>query len=196
MTTLGDLIRGAASGVATRLGIGAAGQVLGIGSGIPAWGNYAPWLARTTYAPASVVTYTIGSSLAVVDATNLSVGFIVPSSGNVVLVASIMCQLEPGSSTSNYVTAYLAFVAHGTTTLVSGYQVVLTNQNAGATLFHSQVTASYLVPVTGLTPGAALQYDLASIYANTGTPSQVSLYAGGGATVANAGPATLLVYPA
>lgn len=37
MTTLGDLIYGAAAGAATRLGIGSAGQFLGVASGLPEW---------------------------------------------------------------------------------------------------------------------------------------------------------------
>jgi hypothetical protein len=39
MTTLGDIIKGGASGSPSRLGIGSAGDVLRVESGIPAWGS-------------------------------------------------------------------------------------------------------------------------------------------------------------
>lgn len=39
MTTAGDLIYGGTAGAATRIGIGAAGQVLTVVSGLPAWAN-------------------------------------------------------------------------------------------------------------------------------------------------------------
>ena len=39
MTTLGDIIRGGASGTPTRLGIGTTGQALIVSGGVPAWGT-------------------------------------------------------------------------------------------------------------------------------------------------------------
>lgn len=39
MTTLGDLIKGGASGTPSRLGVGSPGQLLGVASGEPAWVN-------------------------------------------------------------------------------------------------------------------------------------------------------------
>lgn len=158
--------------------------------------NAAPWLARVTYAPGVLATYNLTSSLAAIDATNLTISFTVPASGNVVLETRIMCQLEATGVSSDFNTVLLAFVTHSTTTLVSGYQVGLTNQAISGPAGHSQLVIPYFVPVTGLTPGAALQYDLAGLYVGSATPQQAALYAGSGTTTALAGPASLIVWPA
>ena len=54
MTTLGDIITGAASGVAARLAIGTAGHVLTVSSGTPAW-VAAPGFANPMLAPGDLI---------------------------------------------------------------------------------------------------------------------------------------------
>jgi hypothetical protein len=159
-------------------------------------GGGAPWLARVTYAPASLVAYTVTAALAALDTTNLTIGFTVPASGNVVLEAYIAVNCRPAATPNNYVSMYLTFVTHSTLTVVSPYQLELSNYAPSASPLDTIEPVVYQGLVTGLTPGAALAYDLAGIYTNSGTPILAQYQAGNGTTTALAGPANLFVYPA
>jgi hypothetical protein len=102
VTAAGDLVYATGAGAVTRLAIGSNGQYLGVSGGVPAWVAAptidAALLGRTSYDPGTVTTYTISSAtLADVDATNLSLGFTAPASGNVLVVLSAFAT-EPGTA--------------------------------------------------------------------------------------------------
>jgi hypothetical protein len=113
-------------------------------------------LGTTQYAPASLVTYSLSTTLAKLDTTNLTLSFTVPASGNVDI--DVMATMQ-WSATSGGEVNVLGLFQHGTSTQL-GYT---TNANGYAytspTSFISGVYVRF--HLTGLTPGA-LQVDLAA----------------------------------
>jgi hypothetical protein len=104
---------------------------------------------------------TVTGTLAAIDATNLSVSFTVPSSGKVLLRAIILC----GGNTGGQFFPW--WIVHGTTSKVGA-----TGAQAGAGTSATNIWVPSSEIVTGLTPGAALRYDIAATVAGgSGTTS-------------------------
>ncbi len=152
----GQLFVGTGSGSGAKLDVGANGTVLTADStqadGVKwAAASGGGLLAAIQYAPSSTTLITITSTAAivVVDAVNLTIPFVVPTSGNVFVTATMPVQ----TGTGYY--SYLGLMDHSTGLQVGDSQIIGPNQ------WVTPVTCSWLI--TGLTPGASLQYDLGAI---------------------------------
>jgi len=154
-------------------------------------------LARVTYAPASIATYTITASVAALDTTNLTISFVAPPSGQVVLRAVFPFLLRPGAVIANSVAGFALFVTHSTTTPVSAYMLYGNVDNAvtGTNTYLNSV-GHYEALVTGLTPRTTYQYDFAAIYTAGGTPTTVIITADNGSGTTKNGPLFLYVIAA
>lgn len=118
------------------------------------WRQDGTVLGRVAYAPASRVSYTTSSTtLVAVDSTNLTVSFVAPLSGKVIVRANVLTYLTSGS----YLIA-IGLLDHSTSAQVGGIQT------ATASVSASHQVAE--VDVTGLTPGTTYQYDLAWAVSN------------------------------
>jgi len=112
-------------------------------------------LARQFYTPAAELSYALvnappGASLAqTLDANNLTIKFVAPASGSVIVRLQAYAAVTNATAYQNW---YL--VNHGTTAIVGVPQNAL-GQAASAT-----ITVDYLI--TGLIPGNAYQYDWAA----------------------------------
>lgn len=144
------------------------------------WQSVAPGgvVATHQYTPTSGQTYGLTTSLAAIDATNLTISFVAPGSGSVLLGANIYGRTNMPASVGYETAVCLRFVTHGTTTAVSPQGRFLDTNTSSAQLSGH---CNYLGLVGGLVPGAAYQYDLAGLYATT-APSGTSatLYVGNG----------------
>jgi hypothetical protein len=100
VTAAGDLVYASGVEALSRLAIGSAGRWLRVSGGVPVWDTTAPssaLLARTVYDPGSVATYTTSSAtMADVDATNLSIAFTSPASGNIVVILAAFADKPTG----------------------------------------------------------------------------------------------------
>lgn len=112
-------------------------------------GSSAP-LALVQYAPLGESGNIAPSTFAAIDTTNLSISFVAPASGRVLLVLSGIV----GNSPTGY---HWGVVTHGTTTLV-GY----------LTVFFSNCVGYYEQLITGLTPEAAYVWDWAHYTSGSG----------------------------
>jgi hypothetical protein len=149
----GQLFVGTGLGTGAKLAVGSDGTVLtadstqadGVKWATPSGG--ASLLARVQYAPSSYASNESTSiTLVAVDATNLTIAFTVPASGDV-LVRLTGAVILPALAYGYW--ALLDHTSHAQVgdTVLAGY--------AG----NFQSTAAFLI--TGLTPGANLQYDWA-----------------------------------
>lgn len=112
-------------------------------------------LANVQYAPASATTYsTTSSTLAAIDTTNLTIPFTVPLSGNVI----VRLQGLAAQSTAGSGNGYWGLEDHTSHAQV-GVSALAMSTVVGANGAYVRVTYDQLI--TGLTPGASLQYDWA-----------------------------------
>lgn len=111
-------------------------------------------LGSAYYEPATLQAYTIAATtLAAIDTTNLTVGFIAPSSGTVVVELEGLVGVVSGSTAESL---YWALFSHGTTTQV-GYTTQAMASNDASIYARVQAT----IRITGLTYGTTNQIDWA-----------------------------------
>jgi hypothetical protein len=95
MTTTGDLTYEAAGGIATRLPIGTAGQVLTVSSGLPAWtaasGGGGQFFGSATTKAIAYNSNSIAENLTITTGNN---GY---SAGPITLTAGYAVTVQPGS---------------------------------------------------------------------------------------------------
>jgi hypothetical protein len=140
-------------------------------------------LARVQYVPSLEDTYsTTSQTVAVVDATNLTVSFKAPASGDVLIRLTGTVEV-----TGTY--EYWALLDH-----TSSAQRGSTATVAGANDAANAVTAVFLL--TGLTPNTTYQVDWAFAAASGSTAYLIVQGATGIPSQANAGPATMEVWSA
>jgi hypothetical protein len=145
-----------------------------------------PLLAISQYAPGTAAVYSLTTTFAALDTTNITVSFIAPASGNVLLRMSIA--VDKGGASAG---ATLGVVTHGTSTQVGVQAGVLDGSATGST------TATYVsVPqkITGLTPGNTYQWDMAAVVNVTGPVMIAGNPTTGGSRVG--GPAVMEVWAA
>lgn len=112
-------------------------------------------LKSQLYAPASRASYTLGTSLALLDATNATLAFVVPANGKVDIVVEAFSAV---SMTTNNVAITLGLLNH-----TGGAQIGTSKCLQVLTIQNNQVCQVNTVTfhLTGQTPGA-LQLDLAA----------------------------------
>jgi hypothetical protein len=137
-------------------------------------------LALCVYNPGTIAQYTIGTSFADVDATNLVVTFTVPASGKVLVRG--MVAAVPG------VNGIAVNLREGSSDL-SGTEQTLSDQYGAGKVDRR----SFAMYVSGLTPDASKTYKLGAV-ANTSITNGIR--AGGTGTTQTAGPAILEVVAA
>lgn len=112
-------------------------------------------LKSQVYAPVTLAVYTLGTTLAALDTTNLTLAFTVPANGIVDILFSAECQIVTasgvGGQTSIGVLNHSGGAQLGNTINVLG---------CGAVTVNNQATITCRFHLTGLTPGA-LQVDIA-----------------------------------
>jgi hypothetical protein len=151
-----------------------------------AFGQLTRLLAVVQYAPGTPATATVtGATLTAFDTTNLTIPFTAPLSGNVLLRAT--CEMDNGTTGQ---IANLGWFLHGSSTVVGTIAVMKLQALSNNSV---QVCKAWLI--TGLTPGASLQYDLMGANNTGGT---VSIFASGptAASSTDGGPAVLEVWSA
>lgn len=123
-------------------------------------------LGYVSYGPDPQSTYNLQDISVVnapVDATNLTVKFVAPASGNVLVQASCLCYVGTLSN-SGQAQLVLFFAAHTTQVQVSQIQLVggvfATIGAGGPITAELEARGFYSNVVTGLTPGASYQWDL------------------------------------
>lgn len=169
LTAVGDLYVATGAGTVTRLAAGAAGtELLGNGAGVsPSYGvPPGRQLAIVQYAPTTLATYALTTSLATLDATNLTISFTVPANGQVLIEVDMWGFVQ--ALTSEGLVAFGLFThstttQRGFTTASTGFQVTAT----GATVASFNVMHRVRFLLTGLTAGP-LQLDLAAGSNTTG----------------------------
>lgn len=121
------------------------------------WGGFVPGTLLETqqYAPGTLASYVLGSTLSTIDTTNLTLAFTVPSSGNVDLDYEFTCNASYNSAPT--IVALGALNHSGGAQLGYTKPVILSETDSEA---NSQVTIRTRFHLTGLTPGA-LQVDAA-----------------------------------
>jgi hypothetical protein len=145
-------------------------------------------LASARFAPGTLAGYTLTTTLAAPDPTNLTISFVGPPSGNVILQANVWGRLTLSTTVGQEAVIQLCFLSHGTTTVVSPVQRVF--DGVAITTAASWVggCGTYRALVTGLTPGTTYQYDLGAWYAVTGgSGAGGTLYADNGALTSGTG---------
>lgn len=144
--------------------LGSVGQILrSAGPGLPpAFVNHAgELLAVTSYNPSSLTDVSITStSGADVDATNLTITFTVPTSGNVLVCLTATAF----SSTSAVGMLWLLRTTGGANVAGTKFRVTPASATTGL-----QFPVAYRVRVTGLTPGASQTYRWGAMMAASGT---------------------------
>lgn len=152
-------------------------------------------LGYKSYAPSTLVTYALGTAVAALDATNLTVGFVAPASGSVLAVADIHGRIAPAKTVGNENWLMLGYVTHGTSTLTTAltrHRDTIDQITADPLLTSSMChSAQY---VTGLTPGTSYQWDLASAYGGSANPVYAVAYVLAAGTTADMGQALLTIF--
>lgn len=160
MTALGDMIYENATPAPARLAGNTTAQLKFLGqagtgsvSAAPAW-SVVPGqvLAVHQYAPGTLATLTLNNTtFAAFDSTNAQTGsFTAPPSGNVLVTASFVGNIQTATTGQA-----VALAAHGTVTPIIGNEIQWADSSIN-------VSRPYRLEfyVTGLTPGAATNFDL------------------------------------
>lgn len=179
MTTTGDLIRGGASGAATRLAVGSAGQLLGVAGGIPAWSANVS-RTRLDTEPGTVACRMLRTAVgsAAIAALNTT-GQVAAAS--VALVAGQVVSniiVWTGSTPANGPTHFWAGLADSTVTV----QAVSSDKGSAAiaaNTFFTFAVGPYTVTATGP------YYILVSSSASTTAPTMSGIVLAAGANSAN-----------
>lgn len=171
MTTLGDLIYGAASGAATRLAGNTASQkefLQSLGSGgnaaAPSWatvpGQFLCSPSAYQGTGAQTLMTTTSGTMSAVSSANVNTGsFVAPATGNVVVESAFVMQAAPNASALGF-----GLAAHGTSAPMAGADTVW--KEPATTQPFPHVVKSV---VTGLTPGTSYNFDLMFAVAAGGT---------------------------
>jgi hypothetical protein len=150
-------------------------------------------LAYVKYAPASLVAYAITTTLTALDTTNLTISFHAPQSGSVIIKASIYTRGFAATTLGQESMVMLGFVTHGTSTQVTPLQRFQDASNVPASSYIG-TQCYYESTVSGLTPGANYQWDLAACYYVTSGTASASCYVDSGGGNGTVGPAIMGVY--
>lgn len=194
LTAVGDLYVASASGVVTRLAAGAAGTVLeGKGAGVlPAYGVPPGTLLNSIqYAPSTLSSYVATTTMAALDATNITLSFTVPASGNVDIDVEIFLEIISSSGGEQCALGLLDHTTHAQV----GLTIVCAETDQTTLAFSSLLRPRF--HLTGLTAGAH-QLDLGAA-AGSATTGSVNLYAQGfmgSPTGSNRGPALMQAFAA
>lgn len=176
VTTAGDLIVGTGAGAVGRLGVGAAGTVLG-GGATPGW-TVLPGTLLATQQVASAHTYSVNvGTLTALDTTNATLSLTVPASGNVDIEVSGYSTITTGASGGSM---FMGILNHSGGAQL-GFTLVVDTVAVVSSSLDQQFKKRF--HLTGLTPGA-LQVDVAAVVTtgagnsgqvitagNTGTPA-------------------------
>ena len=113
-------------------------------------------LKAVKYGPTSLASYALTTSLAALDGTNLTISFVAPPSGNVIVEAVVHVRQTLTAALSQSYTM-LAFVTHGTSTAITLPMRVMGSGGgqSGAGSWIGQFCPLRQL-VTGLTPGQLL----------------------------------------
>lgn len=152
-------------------------------------------LAVATYAPASQATYTIGSSLAALDTTNLTISFTAPASGRVLARAAMWGRVSPAiGALGDSAWLGVCYTDHTSGSQVSAVGRFL-ELTTVSTAEAQQVggVCQYEALVTGLTAGTTYEWDLAAGYQASAAPQQVIMAASSGTFGNVTGPALLVI---
>jgi hypothetical protein len=131
-------------------------QVFDTKYGVTWWYDGSTWhsdglgrvLGETIYAPSTWTGFGVVGALAAFSSANLTVSFVVPPSGNVMACASFFGNVS-GSAEFGF-----GFVTHGTSTAIGTWWAI------GKTTGDTE-PFTMRCSITGLTPGATYQIDLA-----------------------------------
>lgn len=156
-------------------------------------------IAIHQYAPSPGVNLTMNSNaLTVLDSNNMTISFIVPPSGSVLVKLSALILLECLGGTSNALAMSFGLLSHNTSIQLGNTVVVgQTNNQSGtsSSVVKGAVTAPVLI--TGLTPNTSMQVDWAANFDGSSNVSLVTVGAlTGKGTVSSFAPALLEVYAA
>lgn len=122
-------------------------------------------IQRTQYVPASNGAYTVAAStMTALDATNLSVVFTVPSTGNVIFRWHAVGQAVYGGAQGSLYGGIWSTTAAASV----GNPKLCFSDVPGPTTGSIYINMEYACLVTGLTPGASLQWSPAAYYLNNG----------------------------
>jgi hypothetical protein len=134
---------------------------------MPLYGGVASssMLAIVKYDPNPSVLKSPTTSVSAVDSTNLTISFTAPASGRVMVV---LTGIAKTSNNTNGDWMDWCVVTHGTTTVQGsiGHAVQQVSQAGGGV--YGYYSISVRIYITGLTPGASLQYDWGYITSATG----------------------------
>lgn len=163
ITTAGDLVYGAASGVPTRLAVGGAGALLSVASGLPAWlalGTAGHVLTAGASAPAWAFPYYHGQCRLTSSGANLLLS---PLNGNRLLINSVVqtipdagVTLAPTSLAVNTTYFIYAFMNAGTLTLEASTTAHATQAGTGIEIKSGDATRT-LVGMARTITGPAWQ---------------------------------------
>jgi hypothetical protein len=157
-------------------------------------------LATVSYGPAAQRVYTVGTVLTALDTTNVTLSFIVPASGRVLLTALGYVTIQSSiAAIGNNMNAIVAFQNHVGSTRITPQKVVLSFTTPETTFALATAVQLYYQGLwTGLTPGSSQQVDLATMYTFSGTAAGgCSIVADDGITGTNlGGPIILTAYAA
>lgn len=153
-------------------------------------------LAYVRYGTSSMASYSFGTTVAAIDPVNLTIAFKAPASGSVIVRAwaYIRCITTNTQGTGYEVMPNWGFVNHGTTTVVSALVRALDLSTAYPNAFAGLYTP-YEATVTGLTPNANYQWDLAGqYYATGGAGAGATMYVDNGVSGTAVGPCIMAIY--
>ncbi len=160
VTTTGDMIYASAASNPARLGIGSAGQVLTVASGIPSWAT--PASASPASATATVATSQTTTSTSYTDLTTAGPAVTVTTGTKVLVIVSVYVSANatPGAR------SYMDFAISGATTRsASDTTAYLARTDTGGDIW-GRASAANLVTVTAGSNTFTAKYRVSS---GTGT---------------------------
>lgn len=159
-TTTGDIIYASAANTPARLGIGSTNQVLTVSGGVPTWATASSGSTLLAYKTDNYGSNysTTSTSFVDVNATLFALTFTAPSSGNVILRATMPIEFNgSGNAVFNW--------REGTTDLSGTDFIVVLN----GSIFPYAGTIGFSCRVSGLTSGNSYTYKLGMKTTNSGT---------------------------